>query len=248
MSTNTMSAPTEDLAPVVAIKVFGTVTTISPGFTPAAMKANRSASVPLLTPTQCFVSQNFANSRSNSSTIRPPIKPAVWKTFSATAKSSAFNSWCGVTRSRKGIFRVPFIGLFRLLGDKPQNLCRVSGNNCVWWHILCDNAARADNSVLADRNSAKDRRSRADRGAFLDQCLFDSPVRFRLQLSTRCGRAWIRIIYKSDAMSDENVIFELNAFADERVTRNLAPPPYACILLDLHECADLCLIAYLTAV
>ena len=55
----------------------GMVTTTSPSFTPAAISAKRSASVPLLTPMEKRVSQNSAKSFSNPSTAGPPIKPAV---------------------------------------------------------------------------------------------------------------------------------------------------------------------------
>jgi hypothetical protein len=40
------------IASVVAMNVFGTVTTMSRGLTPAAIRANLNASVPLPTPTQ----------------------------------------------------------------------------------------------------------------------------------------------------------------------------------------------------
>ena len=74
---NPACAPACEIASVVAMNVFGTVTTVSPGFTPAAISANRSASVPLPTPTQCRAPQNSAKSRSNPSTIGPPMNPAV---------------------------------------------------------------------------------------------------------------------------------------------------------------------------
>ena len=53
------------------------------GLNPAAISANRRASVPLLTPTACRTSQNSAKSFSKSSTIGPPMNPAV---LSALAK------------------------------------------------------------------------------------------------------------------------------------------------------------------
>ena len=49
MSTNAIVAPACEIASVVAMKVFGTVTTMSPLPMPAAIRAKRSASVPLLT-------------------------------------------------------------------------------------------------------------------------------------------------------------------------------------------------------
>ena len=47
-----------EIASVVAMNVFGTVTTMSPDRIPSAMMANRKASVPLPTPTQNRDSQN----------------------------------------------------------------------------------------------------------------------------------------------------------------------------------------------
>ena len=52
MSTNSGNAPACEIASVVAMKVCGTVTTTSPGFTPLAMRAKRRASVPLLIATE----------------------------------------------------------------------------------------------------------------------------------------------------------------------------------------------------
>ncbi len=68
------SAPACEIASVVAMKVFGTVTTVSPLPMPAAIRAKRRASVPLPTPTQCSVPQKAANSFSKPSTSSPPMK------------------------------------------------------------------------------------------------------------------------------------------------------------------------------
>ena len=62
------------------------------GYTPAAINAKRNASVPLLTPTQYFVLLKAANSRSNPSTIGPPMKPALRTPFFTTASSSSWSS------------------------------------------------------------------------------------------------------------------------------------------------------------
>src|ERR1017187_2243536 len=73
-----------------------------PGRTPEAIKAKRSASVPLLTPTQWPASQKVANAFSNSSTIDPPTKLAVRNPLRKMPTSSFSNSRWGATRSRKG--------------------------------------------------------------------------------------------------------------------------------------------------
>src|ERR1035438_3386205 len=102
MSMNSGLAPAWEMASVVAINVFGTVSTTSPGRTPEAIKAKRSASVPLLTPTQWPESQKVANAFSNSSTIDPPTKLAVRNPLRKMPTSSFSSSRWGATRSRKG--------------------------------------------------------------------------------------------------------------------------------------------------
>src|SRR5690348_9215521 len=101
-STNSGPAPTWEMASVVAMNVFGTVITASPAATPAACKANRRASVPLPTPTQYFAPQNSANSRSNLSTVGPPMNPAVDSARWNAATNSCSSCACGVIRSRNG--------------------------------------------------------------------------------------------------------------------------------------------------
>ena len=74
------------------MKVRGTVTTVSPGSTPAAISARRRASVPFAIPTQNRDSQNAAKSRSKSRTIGPPMKPAVSSAVSKTERNSSRSS------------------------------------------------------------------------------------------------------------------------------------------------------------
>ena len=49
-------------------------------------------------------------------------------------------------------------------------------------------------------------------------------------------------------MAYEDVVPYRDAFADERVARNLAAPAHFCIFLDLDECADLRFAADLASV
>src|SRR5436190_5551870 len=90
------------MASVVAMNVFGTVRTVSPGRTPPAINAKRSASVPLPTPTAWRTPQNSANSRSNASTEGPPTKAALARALRKTETSSASSSRCCATRSKNG--------------------------------------------------------------------------------------------------------------------------------------------------
>src|SRR6267143_3725275 len=162
MSTNAMCPPAWEMASVVAMNVWGTVITISPDSMPAAIKAKRNASVPLFTPTQNFASQNRANSRSNSSTIGPPMKPALLKAFFTTANNSSSSSLCGVTRSRNGTFVGLAMALLFLLCDKPQKFGGISGHNGVCRHVPGYDATCTDNGVLTDGQIAQNGGARPD--------------------------------------------------------------------------------------
>ena len=70
-STKTGVAPQWLTASAVAMKVLTGTMTSSPGPTPAACSARRTASVPVLTPAQCSAPQNAANAASNSAQLRP---------------------------------------------------------------------------------------------------------------------------------------------------------------------------------
>ena len=72
-STNTGVAPQWLTASAVAMKVLTGTMTSSPGPTPAACSARRTASVPVLTPTQCAAPQNAANAASNSVSSGPIV-------------------------------------------------------------------------------------------------------------------------------------------------------------------------------
>jgi len=72
ISTNTGFAPKNAIISAVAIKVKGVVMISSPGFISSAIKANSSASVPLLQAIACFAPLNLARFSSSSPTL-PPI-------------------------------------------------------------------------------------------------------------------------------------------------------------------------------
>src|SRR5882762_677761 len=235
MSTNAMCPPACEMASVVAMNVWGTLITISPGSTPAAMKAKRRASVPLFTPTQNFASQNRANSRSNSSTMGPPMKPALLNAFFTTANNSSSSSLCDVTRSRNGTFVGLAILLLFLLCDKPQKFGGISGHNGVRRYVLGYDAACSDNGVLTDSQIAENRGAGPDGCSLSNQGLFYFPVRFCLQLAGWGCRARIGIIDKGHAVPDEDVVFDLHALANKGVAGNLAASADTGILLDFHE-------------
>src|SRR6267378_1143615 len=144
------------MASVVAMNVFGTVITTSPGCTPAATSAKRNASVPLPTPTQCDVPQNFANAVSNCCTISPPMKPAVSSARRNTATSSLSSVRCGLTRSRNGIPLLIFIAYSQRIYNVSQYSGRVTGNNAIGGHIFGHHTSGAYDGVFANCDIRKD--------------------------------------------------------------------------------------------
>ena len=119
MSTKSGFAPAWVMASVVAMKVFGTVTTIDPFLTPAAIRANRTASVPLATPTQCPGSAEVAKSRSKPSTMGPPMKPPVFRAAGKDLAQLFFQLRMGSYQVQKGI--LPFVISLSIGRGKPAH-------------------------------------------------------------------------------------------------------------------------------
>src|SRR3989449_9344407 len=261
MSMKSGHAPACEMASVVAMKVNGTVTTVSPGWTPAATSARRRASVPLAIPTQNCESQNSEKSRSNSCTTGPPMNPAVSRAVSKTDRSSSRSSRCTVTSSRNGIspvlMRRPRPGRCaressshgpRAPGDGPQQTRRGSGHDRVGGHVTSHDASGPDQGVFTDREVGEDRRTGSDRGSLPHQRGLDVPILLRLQLAARSRGARVGIVDERDTVADEDVVFDRHPFADERVAGNLAALPYLGVLLDFHKGTDLGVVTHLTAV
>src|SRR6266852_3598758 len=150
MSTKSGRAPAWEMASVVAMNVLGTVTTVSPGCTPAAIRANRKASVPLATPMQYCTPQNCAKSRSKSSTIGPPTNPAVFRALRKTDTNSSSSSRWGVTRSKKGMLPLPVIRHPQLWHDQAEDPRRIPSHNRIVGHVAGDDAAGSDDGILPD--------------------------------------------------------------------------------------------------
>ena len=88
---NNILAAVEDRTSAVAMKVFGTVTTSSPGPTPRASSDNHRASVPEPTPTAKRELQKAENSSSNRATNGPPANAPEVITSSKAASSAGLN-------------------------------------------------------------------------------------------------------------------------------------------------------------
>src|SRR2546427_740913 len=206
MSTKSGRAPACEMASVVAMKVFGTVTTVSPGRTPAAIRANRKASVPLPTPTHCCTPQNCAKSRSKSSTIRPPTNPAVIRALRKTDTDSSSNSRWGATRSKKGMLPLPVIRHPPLGRDHAEDFRRIPSHNRIVGHVAGHDAAGPDDGILTDDHVREDCRPGPDRCASHHQRGLDLPVLLGLEFPGRSRRPWIGFVDEDDAVADEYVV------------------------------------------
>ena len=164
------------------MNVLGTVTTKSPCPIPAAMSAKRSASVPLLTPTQSLTPQNAANSFSKESIIGPPINPAVSSAAVKTSTKSSRSSRCGATRSKNEIRLSSLILAFPIVFSLSfsQNTRRVSRDDRTRRNTLGHYAPGAHDRSLTHGHLREDRRPRSDRSAFLDQSGLNLPILFSL--------------------------------------------------------------------
>src|ERR1019366_1778253 len=154
--------------------------------------------------------------------------------------SSSSISRCGVTKSKNGIIAcaILFLPLFHSV-QKPQNLGRISGHHAMGRNILGDHAAGAYHGVLADDHLRQDGGPGADGSAFLDPRGLYLPVRFGLQLAVAGGGPRIGVVDEGYAVSDEDVVFNLDSFANESVAGNLAVLADTGIFLDFHEGSDL---------
>ena len=88
----------------------------------------------------------------------------------------------------------------------------------------------------------------ADRCSLLDYRSLDLPVGFGLQLPVGGRGPRIAVVDEHHAVADEDVVLNRDAFADERMARDLAALADAGVLLDLDEGADLRFVADLATV
>src|SRR5690242_20996687 len=187
------------MASAVATKELGAVSTASPGPMPAASRAKRRASVPLLTPMQCCVPQNSAKAVSNCSSMGPLVKAAVLSAWRTTARISSCSSRCGVTRSRNGMGDGSAMIAPSRLAEVAKNPGRVAGHDAVSGNVPSDHAAGADHGVLADGQAGQNGGAGADGGALPHQRGFHFPVLLALQDSGGGGGARISVVDENHA-------------------------------------------------
>jgi hypothetical protein len=120
-----------------------------------------------------------------------------------------------------------------------QNAGGISSDCGIGGNVSDHDRTRADNRPLADCHSTQNCYAAADAGATLNQARHGDPVSFGLQRAPGAGRAWMLVVNKSHAMSDEDLIFNGHPFADKSVTGDFAITAYARAFLNFDERADL---------
>lgn len=101
------------------------------------------------------------------------------------------------------------------------------------FHILRDHSPRAYQCVRPDRQAAADHRPGADARAALDTGLEKLPVGVRLRQPLARRRTRVLVVDEEHSVSDEYLVRNRHAGADERVTLDLA------VSADLHSALDL---------
>ena len=114
--------------------------------------------------------------------------------------------------------------------------------------VFGDNTAGPNNGVFADSDAAQQRCARTDGSAALNQRSLAIPIFFGLEFSQGARCSWVAIIDKRDPVSDEYLGLDGYAFANERMTRDLATSSDSRALLNLDKRADPCLVANLAAI
>src|SRR5271163_1452940 len=132
--------------------------------------------------------------------------------------------------------------------DLTKNFCWIAGHNRVGRNIFRDHRARPHNGVFSNAGIGENGRAGADRGSFLNYRSFHAPVSFGLQAACGGCRARVEIVNEHHTVSDEDVVFDVHAFTNKRVARNLAAFAYGRVLLYLDESSDFGFVANLAAI
>src|SRR5438876_11606772 len=126
--------------------------------------------------------------------------------------------------------------------------CRVADDNGAGRDILCYDCAGADHRAFANHHTAKNCGAAADTRPPLYDGGNHRPVTRGLPGSISIGGAGNLVVNKSDAVSNEDFVFDRHTFADETMTRDFAVAPDTCPLLDLDECSNAGAVADFAAV
>src|SRR5262249_38389678 len=135
-----------------------------------------------------------------------------------------------------------------LLVHKPHKPGGIPSDDRVRSHILGHHAAGTYNCVLSDGDVAENRRSGTDGSAFANPGFFNLPVRLGLQPPFARRRPGIHVVDKRYSVAHKDVVFDLDAFTNEGVARDLASAPHSGILLNFDKRCDFRFVADFAAV
>jgi len=105
--------------------------------------------------------------------------------------------------------------------NRAKDASRIAGNDFVRFDVFSNDAARANHGSLADLDTAENNGTGPDRCMFSDSGGNNNPILLCLQLPEAICRSGIAVVDKHHMMSDKDSIANRNAFANERVARNL---------------------------
>jgi hypothetical protein len=122
------------------------------------------------------------------------------------------------------------------IADDPS---RDADDDCMIRDIAGHHRASPDHGTLAYGDARKNRGIAADRGASANARADDFPVRASLQMSLRGRRARIGIIGKHHPVPDEDLVGDLDAFANKTMRRDFTTVADDGILLDFDKRSNL---------
>jgi hypothetical protein len=129
-----------------------------------------------------------------------------------------------------------------------QRSCGISGDRGSRLDVPGHDRRGANYCIFTNRHAAEDRCTATDAGAALHDGRDCFPIVIGLQATFGGGCARNFIVDEDDAMPDKDLIFNLDAFADESVAGDFAPAADAGPLLNFDEGADPAFVADFAAV
>src|SRR5262245_43415337 len=115
---------------------------------------------------------------------------------------------------------------------------RHAGDSRPGRNIACDDRSGTDERPSTDPHSSEDHAARAEAGSFLDDRAKKRPVVCGLQAAVLGGRTRGLVVDEEDAVPDEDLVVDVDSFADEAVALDLAAGTHARASLNLDKRPD----------
>jgi hypothetical protein len=132
--------------------------------------------------------------------------------------------------------------------NKSDDSRGVAGDDGVRRDIFSYHAAGTNDRIFTHGDAGQQGCAGSDRRAFFNKCGDTGPIVIGLQF-TACGCCpRIKVVDEGDIVTDKNVMFDGDTFADEGVAGNFTVFTDLCAFLNFNEGAYLRIIADFTAV